>query len=196
MRERSMSRYVVLRDTRLTGNLPGSFASWWHNLQHLTVYGAINLRIPMEMCRRFRAQHGRMHSLFILCHGFAGTSDARQQSGDFGGQGLQLGRENVTHENVSDWTGIAGCFENIVVYACAAANTERGAEFTTEDGQYLMGALAIHTRATVYAANRIQWYNPTNFDFGRWEGQLYRFPASGQPPTRVSRPPVEFSSMV
>lgn len=191
-----MAEYVVLRDLRLTGNLPGTTASWWHNLNHVSVYASIHLRTAFRLIRDYHTEHGKMHSLFILCHGFAGSSTVRQQSGDFGGQGLQLGLENVTHANVGNWTAIAGFFENIVVYACGAANTEQGAEFTAEDGQYLMGALAIHTRADVYAANRIQWYNPRNFDFGSWEGQLYRFPPSGQGATPVSAPPVEFSSMV
>lgn len=54
-------------------------------------------------------------------------------------------------------TAIRNKVQNIVVYACAAANTERNNEGTTSDGRYLMGALAIHTNASVFAADRIQW---------------------------------------
>lgn len=191
-----MSEHVILRDLRLTGNMPGGFTSWWHNLNQISVYGSIHHSTTFSLLRDFFREHGRMHTLFILCHGYAGSSEVRQQSGDFGGGGLQLGLEGLTHGNVSRWSSIRGYFDNIVVYACAAANTESGAEFTTQDGQYLMGALAIHTNTTVYAADRIQWYNPANFDFGSWEGQLMRFPPAGTAPSRVSRVPVDLSQMV
>lgn len=42
---------------------------------------------------------------------------------DAGGTGLQLGRDDVTHANVSQWRGVKNLIENIVVYSCAAANT-------------------------------------------------------------------------
>lgn len=58
-----------------------------------------------------------------------------------------------------------------------------------------MGALAIYTDTPVYAADRIQYDNPTNDDFGAWEGTLYRFPPSGAPASVVSRPPVEFRDL-
>lgn len=191
-----MSEYAILRDLRLTGNMPSGFTSWWHNLNQVSVYGSIHLRTAFWRLRHFYEQHGRMHTLFILCHGFAGDNIVRRQSGDFGGGGLQLGLECVKHDNVAMWASIRGYFNNIVVYACAAGNTERGSEFTTQDGQYLMGALAIHTNTPVYAADRIQWYNPSNFDFGNWEGQLMRFPPTGVRPTNVSRVPVDLSQML
>ena len=86
--------------------------------------------------------------------------------------------------------------------ACAAAETPRGAIGTTSDGEYLMGALAIHTEATVYAADRIQiYYRYRNlihgrFDFAEWEGQLYAFSPSGAPAQRVERAPIELSDIL
>lgn len=186
-----MSEYIILRDTRLHGTLPNAFTAWWNNLNIITTSGSTPLRSAFRSINDLHREHGRMHTLFILCHGFAGQSERLGICGDVGGQGLQLGRETVTHNNVGLWEQIQGTVDNIVIYACAASNTEAGNEFTREDGRYLMGALAIHTNATVYAANRIQWYNPSNFDFGRWEGQLFRFNSSGYDPRQVSHPPME-----
>jgi hypothetical protein len=99
---------------------------------------------------------------------------------DAGGMGLQLGREDLTHSNVSAWRAIKDTTSNIVVFSCAAANTEKGNEGTRADGRYLMGALAVHTNATVYAADRIQWYHKRHvIDFGGWEGTLLRFKPDG-----------------
>jgi hypothetical protein len=108
--------------------------------------------------------------------------------------GLQLGKENVLHTNVSSWVAIKDCVKKIVIYACASADTEPGNRGTTADGQYLLGALAIHANADVYGADRIQWYSgATSGDvhFGKWEGQLWHFPASGAPANRVTAPPVD-----
>ena len=66
----------------------------------------------------------------------------------------------------------------------------------------LMGAMAIHTGAVVYAADKIQWYNTYNglkngaYNFGIWEGQLWRFPPNGAQPTKVFGAPVEFDDVV
>ena len=79
-----MSEHVILRDLRLTGNMPGGFTSWWHNLNQISVYGSIHHSTTFSLLRDFFREHGRMHTLFILCHGYAGSSEVRQQSGDFG----------------------------------------------------------------------------------------------------------------
>lgn len=139
---------------------------------------------------------GKLHTIFILCHGYAGSNNNAQVSMDAGGMGLQLGREDVTHGNVSIWETIKNKTDNIVVYSCAAANTEAGNEGSAADGRYLMGALAIHTNAHVYAADRIQWYQPSNYDFGNWEGHLYHFPPSGEPGSRATRPPKELKDVI
>lgn len=190
-----MPEYAVVRDTRLVGTMPGAFASWWNDLNMISASGTIRLQTVFNEVNRLKREHGRLHSLFILCHGFAGSSTNLRMSADVGGQGLQLGRECVLHSNVAAWEQVKNTASNIVVYACAAANTEAGNEFTAEDGRYLMGALAIHTNSVVYAADRIQWYSSSNFNFGAWEGTLLRFDPSGVTPREVSRPPVEFSEL-
>jgi hypothetical protein len=143
---------------------------------------------------------GKLHTLFILCHGYAGENTAAAVSGDFGGMGLQLGTEDVLHSNVSMWTAIKGKFRNIVVYSCGAGDTEEGNEGTTADGEYLMGALALHTQAHVFAADKIQWYNggaagSAPIDFGAWEGNLKWFPPTGEHSKVVYSVPVEISDV-
>jgi len=175
--------------------MPGVFTAWWNDLNIISTSGSDPLQNVFDQVNELKQEHGKMHSMFILCHGYAGSSSNLMMSGDFGGQGLQLGTENILHNNVSAWEEIEDTVSNIVVYACAAANTEAGNEFTTEDGEYLMGALAIHTNAVVYAADRIQWYTPGDFDFGQWEGRLLKFKPSGAPPTEVSGVPVGFNEL-
>lgn len=187
-----MFQYLILRDRRLSGSL-GLIKSMaiTCNLDASTPLSSAFSRTNTAVS----INRGKLHSIFILCHGYAGSNNNAQMSMDAGGMGLQLGTEGVLHGNVQLWQAIKDKTENIVVYSCAASNTERGNEGTTADGRYLMGALAIHTNATVYAADRIQWYDPSSYDFGAWEGTLYRFPPSGEPGTRVSRPPKEFGEI-
>jgi len=61
-----------------------------------------------------------------------------------------------------------------------------------------MGALAIHTSASVFAADRIQWYQTKNgnIDFGAWEGQLWQFPPNGNNPTQAVGAPVELADVL
>lgn len=51
-----------------------------------------------------------------MCHGYAGSNQRGGVCMDAGGMGLQLGRENVLHNNVAMWTAIKGKVEHIVVY--------------------------------------------------------------------------------
>ncbi len=190
-----MSEYVVVRDNRLQGTLPGALMSCRNNLNIISTTATTRLQTVFTQINQFKQANGKIHTMFILCHGYAGQSNNLRMCGDFGGQGLQLGREGVLHTNVDMWTQVKNTVHNIVVYACAAANTEVGNEFTREDGQYLMGALAIYTNAVVYAADRIQWYNPGNLDFGSWEGHLFQFRPDGRPSQQVRRAPVEFSEL-
>lgn len=192
-----MATYLALRDLRLAGGVPARAGLSIINTNSNTPLSSVFSQI-----KNIAKSAGGIHTIFILCHGYAGSNARAGVCMDAGGEGLQLGSENVLHSNVSMWSAIQGKVQNIVVYSCAASNTERGNEGTTADGRYLMGALAIHTNATVFAADRIQWYSTYNglsngrYDFGNWEGNLWCFPASGNPPTIVSRPPVEFSDVM
>lgn len=192
-----MGIYVAVRDRRLGGGVPAR-----SNLRIVNTSATTPLGQAFVAINSAARGGAKVRTVFILCHGYAGTNDAAGMCLDAGGMGLQLGRENVLHENVSMWTAIRNKVEEIVVYSCAAGNTEAGNEGTRADGRYLMGALALHTNASVYAADRIQWYHTHKglangrFEFGQWEGQLLHFPPTGGAPLVVPFAPVEFSDVM
>jgi hypothetical protein len=192
-----MLNYLALRDRRLQGGVPAR-----SHLSIINTDATTPLATVFRQIKSVSQAVGMIHSMFILCHGYAGSNERRQVCTDAGGMGLQLARENVLHTNVDLWREIRNRVLNIVVYSCAAGDTQSGNEGTTADGRYLMGAMAIHTNATVYAADRIQWYGTFNnipsgrFDFGAWEGQLWRFPSDGTRPIPVDRAPVEFADVM
>lgn len=192
-----MANYLALRDRRLGGGVPARA-----RLHIVNTDATTPLSGAFSQINAAARVGGKIHSMFVLCHGYAGSNQRARVSMDAGGMGLQLGREAVVHGNVNLWSAIKDKVQNIVVYSCGAADTQPGNEFTTADGRYLMGAMAIHTNANVFAADRIQWYSTHNglangrFDFGAWEGQLFFFPPSGGDPTPVAAPPVEFSAVM
>lgn len=183
-----MPTHLILRDTRLEGTLRT-------RCRVIKAGKTTMLSSIFSAIRACAAGGGQLETLFILCHGYSGVHERAQVCMDAGGMGLELGREDVLHTNVSRWESIAGLFRNIVVHACAAANTEPANEGTTADGRYLMGALAIHTGATVYAADRMQLYFPDTMDFGDWEGTLWKFPPSGEPPSTATAASTELSAV-
>lgn len=91
---------------------------------------------------------------------------------------------------------------NIVIYSCAAADTQPGNEHTDADGKYLMGALALCTNADVFAADKIQWYYthggmPSGaFDFSTWDGNLFKFFAINGSSVTTNKAPVEFAQVL
>ena len=181
-------KHVVVRDRRLMGGVPAR--DYYHIVN---VSGSVSNNRVFSAVRNL-GRHEALDCVYILCHGFAGSNPSLGVSIDAGGMGLQLGKELLLHGNVHRWQAIQGCAKNIIVYSCAAANTESGNEGTRADGRYLMGALAIHTGADVYAADRIQWYHTWNglsngrFDFGNWEGRVYCFHPDGTQELALSFP--------
>ena len=190
------TKYMAIRDRRLRGGVPAR--------PHLAIYNtdaSIPLRSVFNHINHY-AGSGKIHSLFILCHGFAGANKRLNMSLDAGGMGLQLGREGVRQSNVTQWAQIKNKVSNIVVYACAAADTQPGNEGTDADGKYLMGALALYTNADVYAADKIQWYYTHSdmpngaFDFRDWDGNLLKFSATSGLSVTTNKAPVEFAQVV
>ncbi|MET0388321.1 MAG: hypothetical protein ABW321_20280 [Polyangiales bacterium] len=191
-----MSKYIVLRDRRVkVGGVPAR--------PGLTI---INTSETEPLSRAFSAiraatRRGPAKALFIVCHGAGRTSHDDKISIEGGGSGLQLGADCVFNSNVVRWTAIAGAVEEIVVYACRAAVTLPGREGTGSDGKYMMGALALHTKATVYAADQIQIYHPAGgtehgrFKMGAWEGQVWEFPPSGAGPSHARAMPKSIDSV-
>src|SRR5690606_29491223 len=193
-----MAKYFALRDRRVEGAVPSR--------SNLSIY---NTSDSTPLANAFasingvaRGSGGKIHSMFVICHGYAGENTRAQVSMDAGGMGLELGREGVFHTNVAMWAAIANSVENIVFYSCAAGDTQPGNEGTEADGRYLMGAVAIHTNANVFAADKIQWYHKFNdlangrYEFGAWEGNLLHFPPNGNTPRIVANAPVEFSDVM
>ncbi len=183
------NKYLILRDTRVIGNLPAS-------LLPITCFlnGATSLATIFSRINSAAGLNGKLKTLFILAHGI-GTGWGRTD--DFwwrGGQGLQLGQQGVNAQNVSAWSRIKNSVEMIVVYSCGAAYT--GPQYATlplgvkSDGQALMAGLSKQTNAVVFAADKMQWYSTNNFDFGKWEGTLYMFTPSGGRLVGV-RPPID-----
>lgn len=186
-----MFKYFILRDRRLKGNLPA--------IPEVMITFALDASVPianaLTRVNTAAQLHGKLKTLFILCHGFG---EGWGTTSDFwwrGGKGLQLGTENLQSNNVNLWQQIRNQVENIVVYACGAAYTGMSSitnNRSKSDGQQLMTTLAMNTGANVYAADKIQWYFPKNYDFGRWEGTVYWFMPSGLkvanflPPTEVT----------
>jgi hypothetical protein len=185
------SNFVVLHDNRLKGVMPPRRP----HLRVINVGEHISLHLVFGHIKATK----HIHTIFILCHGYAGEDPKGARCLDRGEGGLELGKEEVIHSNVAMWRTIVNSAENIVVYACGAGDTQPGYEGTDFDGRYLMGALAIHTNSTVFAADRVQFYLPNNgghIDFGDWEGTLWRFPPNGAAPSAVPRAPVELNDIV
>jgi hypothetical protein len=188
-----MIKHVILHDRRLLGAAPVG-----KGLTTIRLDGSTSLFASFPLITTLRQLDGAQN-LFILCHGYAGINQRGQVCGDMGGMGLELGREGVLHSNVARWSALRGALSTIVVYSCGAADTQLENRGTAADGRYLMGALAIHTSATVYAADRIQWYTMRGgangtIDFGRWEGTLWRFEPNGSfAPAAGNRVPLELT---
>jgi hypothetical protein len=185
-----MARSLALHDRRLAGDISGFSGAV------IDLNAATSLPVTFGAVRAYAGRR-RLESIFIACHGFAGANIRDMVSADAGGMGLQLGKEGVKHDNVAMWAALKNVTRNVVVYACAAANTEPGNEFTTADGRYLMGALAIYLNCYVFAADRIQFYNRYEgvIDFGLWEGRLFRFGPDGRS-TVVKAPRIEMADLM
>lgn len=189
----SMTKYFIFRDARLKGNLP--FMASALISSHLdattplaTAFSRINLASQVN---------GKIKTLFILCHGY-GSGPSANDLWWYGGQGLQLGKEGLNSGNVANWAAIKNTVENVVVYACGAAYSGPASIYSpdkTSDGRGLMTSLAKHTNAVVYAADRIQRYYPSDFNFGKWEGTVSAFFPVGMVVSGV-RPPTEVIDVI
>lgn len=183
-----MGKSIILHDRRLAGSAPIG-----RGITTIRLDGSTPLTQAFSVIKTLVRLDGEQN-LYILCHGYAGRSKRGLVCGDMGGEGLELGREGVMHTNVSRWTAIRGDVANIVVHSCGAADTQVENVGSNADGKYLMGALALHTGAMVYAGDRIQWYmgSTGTINFGKWEGTLWKFEPSGSfAPAPGNRVPLE-----
>lgn len=170
-----MSEFLILRDKRLQGELPLISGT----LITINVDGATSLITAFSRINATTKMNGKLNTLFILCHGFQSSWGPYVFGG---GNGLQLGMENLLAANVNLWAAIKNSVKYIVVYACGVAYKGISSPTTPNvqsDGQAMMTNLAKQTNATVFAAERTQWYFPKNYDFGKWEGTIYMFTPAG-----------------
>lgn len=185
----NMTNYFIFRDARLLGNLPLIAGSMITS----QLDAATPLSKAFERLKLAYKSYGILKTLFILCHG-KGSGFPPYDFWWHGGLGLQLGSDGLDIRNVSQWSAIKGCVENIVVYACGAAYSGPAVWYeprVENNGRALMSALAKNTGAMVFAADKIQWYYPDLINFGKWEGTVYMFTPFGfiipnfPPPTEV-----------
>ncbi|HEY4188066.1 MAG TPA: hypothetical protein VGP07_23525, partial [Polyangia bacterium] len=101
---------MAIHDKRLRGGVPSRPHLAIQNTDASTPLRTVLNRI------NHHASAGKIHSLFILCHGFAGANKKLHLSMDAGGMGLQLGREGLTQANVNQWVQIKDKVDNIVIY--------------------------------------------------------------------------------
>jgi hypothetical protein len=177
--------HVNLHDVRLEGIPPQADFN-------LSVGERDGLAATMTRIRQYALNQTGPVTMDIMCHGFERDDDpvGRQTlEHGFGGGGLELTRDWLDGSNVSATAELNGVVSTIVVYSCGAARTRAGYEGTSWDGQRLFREMAAHTGATIYAADATQWYWNTRvdmpnacssvIDFGRFEGNVYRFTPDG-----------------
>jgi hypothetical protein len=166
---------LILRDTRLKGYMSSVVGA----VMMVEVDGATSLATAFRRIETAaKLNKGKLETLFILCHGI-GSGLVLDDGWWRGGQGLELGLENVNSTNVSNFSAIKNLVKSIVVYACGAAYTGISPTGVTSDGRTLMAELSRQTNTVVYAADKVQWYSPNNFNFDKWEGTVYMFTPSG-----------------
>jgi hypothetical protein len=203
-------KFVMIHDRRVPGGIPARPDLGIINTDEMTRLHFVFARIHRS------ARQAPIHTMYILAHGTGGIDAKPAQDEvhsymrpggvclDAGGMGVKLAAEGIRHYNVQMWREIRGRVGYIVLFSCAAADTQPGNKGTVADGQYLMGALAIHTGATVYASNRIQYYSRWhNLAHGRfqhpaWQGTLFEFSPTNGSGKRVkaNRAPVEFAQVM
>ena len=169
---------------RLEGRAPGSAQGY----RLYRTNGNISLNWTLNHVKNDAQAHGGIDTLHIYCHGYAGENEAARVCGDFGGQGLELGRESLTLHNIQIIRLLRNSVSKIVVHACAAADSTHASLDIFSDGRRLMGEMAVHSGAYVTASDRIQWYQGAEsgrIDFGEWEGNVFMFSPDARLPVLV-----------
>ncbi|WP_424810952.1 hypothetical protein [Roseococcus sp. YIM B11640] len=178
---------MVIHDRRLSGQTPA-----YYNFV-MQVNDKTSIHHIVEVVARRARQVRKLDRLHILCHGYEGHSDLGSGMTiptAHGGFGLQLGREGLNLFNyglTSRWKGLV---DEIVVFACAPAETYQGNIGTRADGRRFCGYLALTTGARVIAGQDTQYYNDTSgpIDFGAWEGPVFEFSDTNPEGSRILDP--------
>ncbi len=179
---------MVIHDRRLLGETPA-----WYNFV-MQVNALTQIRHIVETTARRARQARRLRRLHILCHGFESNWDLGGRlclPSAHGGFGLQLGLEGLNLFNYGLTGSWRGLVDEIVLFACAPADTYRGNVGTWGDGKRFCGYLALTSGARVIAARDTQYYNygaGRPIEFGAWEGPVYEYSEASPEGTRIGNP--------
>lgn len=165
---------MVIHDRRLTGSTP----AYYNYVMQVTAQ--THIRHILEVTARRARQSRKLARLHILCHGFESNWDLGGRMSlpsAHGGFGLQLGTEGLSLFNYGLTSAWKGLVDEIVLFACAPADTYHGNTGTWGDGKRFCGYLALTSGARVIAARDTQYYNDDSgpIDFHDWEGPVYQF---------------------
>jgi hypothetical protein len=180
---------MVIHDSRLTGGTP-NYYNYVYQVGSRTHIGTI-----VDVVARRARQAGGLRKLHILCHGFEANWDIGGRlcmPTAHGGFGLQLGAEGLSLMNYGLTSAWNGLIQEIVLFACAPADTYHGNVGTFGDGRRFCGYLALTTGATVIAARDTQYYQPRGtgglIDFGDWEGPVNAYSGANPEGQRIVDP--------
>jgi hypothetical protein len=178
-----MPHSMIVHDMRLNGATPLNY----------NYVLEVNAKTSIDHVIQRVAHYGRIRqldALHIFCHGYEATWNLQAKMcmpQAHGGFGLELCREGLTLFNVSKTSAWKGLVEEIVLFACAPADTGEGNVGTYGDGKRFCGELALWCNAAVIAARDTQYYDrravtysggrkvAATIDFGDWEGPVCKF---------------------
>jgi hypothetical protein len=178
---------MLIHDRRLAGNPPGDLADNTYEVDQ-----NVSIAHALGWIAEYSRRSGGLTDLYVMCHGFEGNFDYRDQASTtetHGGFGLQLCAEGLSLYNATLTTVLKNKVRRITIYACATADTASYNAGTGADGMRFCGEIALWTGAEVIAAVQTQYYimprslweriRGTNtagtIDFGQWEGPVFSF---------------------
>ena len=179
---------MVIHDRRLLGETPA-----YYNFV-MQVNALTQIRHIVDWTARRARQARHLRRLHILCHGFENNWDLGGRMSlpaAHGGFGLQLGLEGLNLFNYGLTSAWRGLIDEIVLFACAPAETYSGNAGTWGDGKRFCGYLALTAGARVIAARDTQYYNYSAghpIEFGDWEGPVLEFSEADPEGRRVMDP--------
>jgi hypothetical protein len=178
---------MVVHDRRLSGATP----AWYSFI--LQVNGSRHTYDIVDVVARRARQVRKLSRLHILCHGFEANWNLGAgmcTPAAHGGFGLQLGKEGLSLNNYTLTYAWKGLVDEIVLFACAPADTGPGNVGTFGDGRRFCGYLALTSGARVIAARDTQYYHDNNgpIDFGGWEGPVFEYSATNPEGAQILDP--------
>lgn len=163
---------MLLHDRRLRGNPPSIAQNTYQ------VDASTNTLGMVRWVGTYAQRQGGLDELIVMCHGYFDGAAF---------DGLQLSANDLNIANLPIAALWNPHISKIIVYACGAAAP--GKFGPARSGQTFCRILAAVSGATVFASTAIQLYRREwasdflgwegTINFGRWEGQVYRFQPNG-----------------